>query len=239
MRHFVSAVVVALLSAAVASHAAHGLLMGEQLMLSDGVVLGDSITIDSTGAFSITGTVGVTSISVTPAGVISFNGSLGAGLWVLNVTTGSSKPLSGSATAPKMDLNSVNISSAAGTLTIKFTDTNFGPLDGTIANGIGGTTEGTVTAMQLHDAANGEFTGGTIANLGPFGPGAFSGSTTSSLVNDAGPFSLTEVVTINHTGAGTTSFDYSTSVPEPSILLLLGSGLAGFGYLRMRRRSRD
>ena len=50
-----------------------------------------------------------------------------------------------------MDLNSFNQSRAAGTMTIKFTDTGFGPLapgSDAFSDAIGGTTFGTVLAAN-------------------------------------------------------------------------------------------
>ena len=61
-------------------------------------------------------------------GAVTYVGAVG-GNWLVNITTGLSKPVVGSATVPKMDLNSVNATSGgAGTLTIKWSDDNFGPL---------------------------------------------------------------------------------------------------------------
>jgi len=238
MRRFAYGAFVALLGLTVASRSAYGVAM---IMLDDG--LGDSVTITDGGGCVGTGCAGFSQSSpgiydLAPgtAGQLVVSGALG--VWSINVSTGVTKPASGSATNPKMDLNSVNMSTAAGTMTIKFTDDNFGPITpGTrFRDNIGGTTEGTVSASELYDANNGSFTGNTIISLGPFPATAFSGSGLSAGVAGTAPFSLTQVVTITHDRGGMTSFNYSKDIPEPSAILLLGSGLAGFGYLRRRRR---
>ena len=45
-------------------------------------------------------------------GVINFSGSIGG--WIVNVTTGITKPMSGTVVAPYMDLNSINLTLPAG-----------------------------------------------------------------------------------------------------------------------------
>src|SRR3954471_15210385 len=109
------------------------------LYLSDGV---NSVTV-------VDGGVGDSSPL---AGVVTFNGSIGLN-WTLNVTTGVSKPMLGSAKQPWMDLNSVNATSkGAGSLTIMLSDNGFGPASGKLTSKIGGTTQGKVTMNTYADA---------------------------------------------------------------------------------------
>ncbi len=185
---------------------------------------------------------GSTTVSVTDGGfgdgnplqgVIVFDGAINA--WIVNVTTGLSKPTFGSATDPQMDLNTVDVTSnAGGTLRITLTDDGFslpGVSSPTLISEIGGTTAGTVNLAQALLPDQGA---PLTVILGPFGPGAFSGSgSTSGLV--LGSFSLQEVAVIHHEGAGATSFDASSVVvPVPGAILLgfLGLGVAG---LKLRK----
>jgi len=168
------------------------------------------------------------------AGAVTYIGAVGPN-WIVNVSTGLTKPLMGSAALPEMDLNSVDLSLGAGTLTIEWTDDGFGPQTGTTYNmGIGGTTAGTVIFSAGLDSHDNFGTVGPMAGgLGGSFAGAFSGDVTAI----ANPYSLTEFITIVHTAGGTTSFDASltNNVPEPSALLLLGSGLAALGFWTRRR----
>src|SRR5262245_7820512 len=172
------------------------------------------------------------------AGCVTFMGSIG--VWLINVSTGiSSSPF------PHIDLNSVDVSTGAGTLAIKFGDTDFtlgaGPHTVNVGSLIGGTTAGSVTWQAGLNTSNlNPITGGCCDQLGalygPLGPGAFSQTNLDTFSAD-GPFALELAVTITHAGAGTTSFDYEGRVPGPATLLLLGAGLLATGAMTQGSRA--
>jgi hypothetical protein len=197
------------------------------LYLSDGVV---AVTIVDGGPYD----------SSPQAGVVTYNGAVGAN-WTLNVTTGLSKPTIGTVTQPRMDLNSVNATSrGAGTMTIMFSDDGFGPSNGSLVSKIGGTTQGQVTMNTYVDAGNGIFALTTpLTAQGPLGTGAFASSQNYNLVMGGNlPFSVTEVATITHSEKAVTSFSEDLRVPDAGMTLaLLGSSLIGLAAFARTRKT--
>lgn len=190
---------------------------------------------------------GASTVTVTDNGVGDSDPTLGSvtyvgsvGVFDINVTTGISKPLVGSATEPILTLNSVNTSStAAGTLKVRMTATDFtGPVGAGLAAPLdfGGTTNGTAALDAYVDSSNAAFGMATPAgSLGAFGPGPFDDSS-ASIVSATGPYSATLEATIVHAAPlDITSFGGQLRVvPEPGSLALIGLGALLVG--RRRRR---
>lgn len=201
-----------------------------------------TLTLDdlSTGGVDVIVLDNMAGDSFALADVITYIGS--AGSFNINVSTGL-----GDAATPALfglDLNSVNTSLAAGTLrlTLTETDLNFGApaASSLLFNGlIGGTTTGNVSWSLLVDDNNvGGYGVGTVAMSGATAaPGAFANSGASYLTA-TDPFALTLVVDITHgASGGTTSFDFSGSIPEPTSLALISLALLGAGVASRRRKA--
>ena len=163
--------------------------------------------------FDGTNTITVTDGGVNDAssmlGVVVFNGTIG--IWDINVSTGLSKPILGSANQPEMDLNSINHSTGAGTLRITFTDTGFTLPGGTVTAAIGGTQNGGLATIQYQTFQNANL----LTSIGTVSGTPYASSAYGFLNGQfEGSYSLSQVVTITHTATGTTSFDASLSVPD-------------------------
>jgi hypothetical protein len=188
----------------------------------------DTVTVADQGVGDINPTVGA----------VTFSGALGD--FIVNVTTGLSKPLLGTADSPWIDLNSVNVTNLGfglETMLVSVTDTGFtttGPL--TLVSSIGGTQSGPALTLQTFlDAGNIPF--GTATALGSltFTTTPFSGSVVANLIATA-PFSLTETVSFSLPGLSVTTFDAEVRVPQPGTLGTLGAGLLLLAFLGRRYR---
>ena len=194
------------------------------IQLFDGVT---TVTVADGGGGDITAAVGA----------VTFSGAIGT--WIVNVSTGVSKPILGSATKPDMDLNSVNVSGGVGTLTILFSDDGFGPTLGNSFAQVGGTINNlagsTLAYTTFASASNALFALTTPLTSQSFGSGAFSGSVFGSAVPITSPYSLTQKVVIRHAGSGASSFNASLTVPDGGTTAsMLGFALMGIAGLRRK-----
>lgn len=165
------------------------------------------------------------------AGVVTYVGSVGVN-WSLVQVTGTTKPQIGSADFPDMDLNSVVASGGAGTLTMTWADSSFGPSAGSAGATIGGATAGSVSYATYADPANALALTVPLTSQGPFNGGAFSGAAAAALTLGF-PYSLTMQAGVTHATQGISSFAAELRVPDSGLTIgLLGSAMLGLEGIR-------
>jgi hypothetical protein len=168
------------------------------------------------------------------SGVVQFNGSIGN--WFINVDTGITKPAADIAPeAPSMDLSFVDSAWGAGSLTIRFSEDNWGPVSmPSLMSTIGGTFAPGMTGLYNVYQGNALLTSISLSGS------SYSGTASADILPSENPFSLTQELILTstqygwHTASGNASL---AAVPEPSALILLGSGLLALGGLRLRKKS--
>lgn len=180
------------------------------LRLDDGN--GNSVTITDNGPGDEDPTVGS----------ISYFGAVGPN-WFLAVAGGTSKPVSGSASAPTLDFSTLDFSSDAGTLTVQLSDTDFetsAPMAFTSA--VNGDTSGSVAVNTWADPGNNPFgESDLIISQGPFAAPSFNDS--QSVVQNPGgsPYSLTLNAVITHPFGGTSSCNGTLSGVASQVVEIL------------------
>ncbi|SRR5581483_10303740 len=172
-------------------------------------------------------------------GGVTFIGSVGN--FLLNVTTGTSKPLIGSAAFPAIDLSSVDVTSLSGggTLTLNLTDTGFTGTGNPVAfvSQIGGAqgVGGTLSYKTFLDCGNTAFGTSTPLSTQNFSTTPFAGARITNTTLCSSTYSLTEQVVLSLGPSEATSFNANLAVPEPATLTLFGVGLLAFGWLSRRK----
>src|SRR5579885_1383653 len=194
-----------------------------ELVLSDG--LGNSVTIDATGAATCVGTC-TTSSSSAAFGSVNWSGTLG--VFTVNTATGNSKPV---LTPPQIRVSLLAQTGAGGgTLTLKWSDVGFdgsGPSTMTAAITPAGSSSATFTSYV--DDTNTLFgTGTTVGTLGPLNASNAFGTANGLPGPTAQPFSMTNVVAVTLGPTSSMSLNFSLmDQPVPPLALTCASATTG------------
>src|ERR1039458_426962 len=229
LKNFV--VVVASLGIVGVAHVAYGeTIITPTLSISDGV--DPVITIFDNGLGDLNGTIGALTLSTN------------LGVWNLSIATGVTYPALGSFTNPVMDLVIQASSTGAGSLTYTFSDIGFSPpkvpgtnLSTTVSGHVISGAPTSVDYSVYGDPS--DVLGAKTVLLTTTGTNALPVLISNSgLIGLSDPFSLTQVVQLNASGASSVSVDASLSAtPEPSgtALTLLGLAFLVVGLAHRKR----
>jgi hypothetical protein len=184
------------------------------------------------------------------SGVISFSGTVGRFTLSLSLTAAT-----GDQMLPTLTLNSLTYAAPkgrrnrnkAGTLTISLSQISLSSPGGTLNSQInGGTSNGSLSYSTYMDTGNTLFGEGTLlTSQGSFATSTFSGVASAAL-SPLSQFSLTELIVIQQSKNGNTTF--STIITDPpsaavgvpdtgSTLALLGVALLGIEVVRRKLRA--
>lgn len=172
------------------------------------------------------------------------------GAWSVVITTSKTKPATGSATAPMMDLNiqAVSLGVAGRDLHVSWSDDAFGPFNAALkatmtGHVLSGTGAGAGVRYQSYyqagagvwaAAAQPSGTWNLYTDSGALPPPVYNSTQTGALNQSS--FGLTEYVTITSTPGAAYSLDAQiVQIPEPSTtMLLLGAAVSGLAFLRRK-----
>jgi hypothetical protein len=209
------------------------------------------ITVDSAGTVTCTGTCAGLTISYdlsTAHGTLSVTGNIGI-FHIASIGAIGGLDEFGSG---RQDLNQVDATaSAAGSLFVGFSDTDYGLAGGggafgtnfllTASQSTSTTPSSTVFYAALADGGDGLFTGTLISPLA-WATTGFTGTNNSAsfiAANPVGPtgsLSTESLFSFNGAGQENSGFEISTtSVPEPASISLFGAVLS-FAAMKLRRR---
>jgi len=219
----------------------------EELDLDAGGANNAQIMVDDLGFVTCTGDCAGLSATLSPTGphgTLNVTGTLG------QFTIGATGVGGLDAKSPTLqNLNQINASSlGAGTLTARFTDTDFcmgggGCFGSQFLLGVSHTTDSqiqgsTIDFTAFADAGN-TIPAGTV--IGSFMLTGISNGTSGFFANPTGSNggSLSSLQVMNFTGVGTIQANLTistTAVPEPSTVVLFGIGAGLVGISKIRRR---
>jgi hypothetical protein len=205
---------------------------GGLLLATSGAQAAFVLTLDdpARAGIEVTVTDGGVGDGAAAAGVISFVGAVGGGVWSgVQIDAAVSKPFTGP--APEVRITAINQSSGAGTLEIIAEDTGFTdtglPIIVSLTNLAA--SAGTVSATGLVNS-------GAVGTVGPTGPNTALVSSFAS-GSPGTPFALGVRTNLTHTGGGTSNYNAAAIMaPIPGAVWLFGSALAGLGAAGWFRR---